>query len=136
MSQLDFYKQKLSYEIDSWDLNEAIKSGISLVVLDVRQKSSYEKKHIVGAISYPHQNMLAENTQDFDRNTLYVTYCDGLGCNAATTGAMKMTELGFNVRELVGGLAWWSEHGYPIVESSVLKNTEQNTTGNVAVAVT
>lgn len=131
MNQLDFYKHKLSYEIDSWDLNEAKKSGLSLVILDVRQQGSYDKKHIAGAISYPHQNILVKNIKDFDKDTLYVTYCDGIGCNAATTGAMKMAELGFNVRELIGGLAWWSEHGYLIVENLVSTDIKTLSAANV-----
>ena len=33
--------------------------------------------------------MNAETTARFDRNPIYVTYCDGIGCNASTRGALK-----------------------------------------------
>ncbi|WMN61392.1 rhodanese-like domain-containing protein [Pseudoalteromonas xiamenensis] len=115
MDQIKFYESKLAYEMDAWDLHEAMKAGQDVVVLDVRQTPSFNKKHIDGAVSYPHKNITAENLADFNQNTLYVTYCDGLGCNAATNGALKMAKLGLNVKELIGGLSWWSEHGYPTV---------------------
>ena len=37
MNQMDFYKAKLAYEIDSWDLGEAIKSG-GIIVVDARSE--------------------------------------------------------------------------------------------------
>ena len=42
---------------------------------------------------------------------LYVTYCDGIGCNASTKGALNMAKLGFRVKELMGGLDWWKRDG-------------------------
>lgn len=43
---------------------------------------------------------------------LIVTYCDGIGCNASTKGALNMATLGFNVKELIGGLDWWKRDGH------------------------
>ena len=40
-------------------------------------------------------------------------YCDGIGCNASTKGALNLTRLGFRVKELLGGLDWWKRDGYP-----------------------
>ena len=42
-----------------------------------------------------------------------LTYCDGIGCNASTKGALNMARLGFKVRELIGGLDWWKHDGHP-----------------------
>jgi len=53
-----------------------------------------------------------ETTKHLDKSMLYVTYCDGIGCNASTKGALKMAELGFNVKELLGGLDWWRRDCY------------------------
>jgi rhodanese-related sulfurtransferase len=41
-----------------------------------------------------------------------VCYCDGIGCNASTKGALNMTKLGFKVKELIGGIEWWKFDGY------------------------
>jgi len=49
---------------------------------------------------------------------LIVTYCDGIGCNASTKGALDMAKLGFNVKELIGGLDWWKRDGHPTAGKS------------------
>ena len=64
-------------------------------------------------MSLPHRTMSDTTTLAFDRNALVVTYCDGIGCNASTKGALNMTNLGFRVKELMGGLDWWKRDGHP-----------------------
>jgi len=36
MNQIEFYMAKLKYEIDSWDLSEAMKNNDGVVVVDTR----------------------------------------------------------------------------------------------------
>ena len=52
------------------------------------------------------------STLHLDKDYLYVTYCDGIGCNASTKGALKMSQLGFKTKELMGGIDWWKRDGY------------------------
>ena len=111
---IQHYEDKLKYETDSWDLNEALQNGESVVVIDARSPEAFAEGHIPGAVSFPHRTMNADSTADLDRETLYVTYCDGIGCNASTKGALNMARLGFRVKELMGGLDWWKRDGYPI----------------------
>ena len=106
------YEDKLKYETDSWDLNEAIQNGERVVVVDARSPEAFAEGHIPGAISFPHRNMSDDSTAYLDRDALYVKYCDGIGCNASTKGALNMTRLGFRVKELMGGLGWWKRDGY------------------------
>lgn len=106
INQIKHYEDKLKYEIDSWDLSEALKDN-KTVVIDARSFSAYEQEHIPGAINIPPRTMNEETTKHLDKNMLYVTYCDGIGCNASTKGALNMTKLGFKVKELLGGLDWW-----------------------------
>lgn len=56
--------------------------------------------------------MRAETTSRLDKHSLVVTYCDGIGCNASTKGAVNMLQLGFRVKELIGGLDWWKRDGH------------------------
>ena len=67
-----------------------------------------------------------ETTAHLDKDALYVTYCDGIGCNASTKGALNMVRLGFNVKELMGGLDWWIRDGY---ETEGLQATEGRALG-------
>jgi rhodanese-related sulfurtransferase len=100
--QISHYKNKLQYEIDSWDLSQCIEQGANIVVIDARSANSYQKEHIPGAVNFPHRTMTKESTQTkLNHETLYVTYCDGICCNASTKGALKLAELGYQVKELI-----------------------------------
>ena len=90
-----------------------------MVIIDARSEVSYAQEHIPQSVSFPHRTMTADSTRHLDRNALYVTYCDGIGCNGSTKGALKLAELGFQVRELIGGIDWWKRDGYPTEASLV-----------------
>ncbi len=110
---IQHYRDKLRYETDSWDLNEAMQNDERVVVIDARSPKAFAEGHIPGAINFPHRTMNEDSTANLDRDPLYVTYCDGIGCNASTKGALNMARLGFRVKELMGGLDWWKRDGYP-----------------------
>jgi rhodanese-related sulfurtransferase len=120
-TQIKHYADKLEFETDSWDLNEALQKGEKVVVVDARSAKGYVEEHIPGAINIPHRTMTAESTQHLDRAALYVVYCDGIGCNASTKGALNLSRLGFRVKELMGGIDWWKRDGYPTEGTSVRK---------------
>ena len=109
---MDYYQSKLAFETDSADLQEALDKGEPVVVVDGRSASAYEFEHIPGAISLPHRDIDASSTEGLDKSKLYVCYCDGIGCNASTKTALKLLTLGFQVRELIGGLDWWKRDGH------------------------
>ncbi len=110
--QINYYQQKLAYETDSADLYIALQSNEPVVVIDTRSEAAYRQEHIPGAIHLPHSQMNRETTARLDPERTYVTYCDGIGCNASTKGAMNLALLGFTVKELLGGLDWWKRDGY------------------------
>jgi rhodanese-related sulfurtransferase len=111
-SQIEHYESKLAYEIDPADLHEALKNNGNVIVIDARSAQGYDLEHIPGAINIPHRTMNKETTRHLNKNMMYITYCDGIGCNASTKGALKMAQLGFTVKELIGGLAWWKADGF------------------------
>ena len=112
MNQTEFYQAKLNYETDSWDLYEALNNGEPIVVIDARSAEAYTLEHIPTSINIPHRTMSEATTNGLDKSKVYVTYCDGIGCNASTKGALNMAKLGFQVKELMGGLDWWKRDGY------------------------
>ncbi|PXY44444.1 rhodanese-like domain-containing protein [Flavobacterium hydrophilum] len=111
-NQIKFYEDKLAFEMDPSDLFDALNNGEKIIALDARKPFGFEAEHIPNAINIPHREMNLETTQHLDKAILYVTYCDGIGCNASTKGALNMTRLGFKVKELIGGLEWWKFDGY------------------------
>jgi len=111
-AQIKHYENKLAFEMDPSDLFDALNKGEKVVALDARQPFGFEAEHIPGAINIPHREMNEGSTKHLDRDAVYVTYCDGIGCNASTKGALNMTRLGFKVKELIGGIEWWKFDGY------------------------
>jgi rhodanese-related sulfurtransferase len=86
------------------------------MLLDVRSLEAYAGSHAVGVVNLPHVEMSAETTAHFPKEKLLVVYCWGPGCNAATKAAMKMSALGFAVKEMIGGIEYWEEkERYPVV---------------------
>lgn len=126
--QLKHYADKLSYEIDSWDLHVALENEENVIVIDARSPQAYAIEHIPGAINIPHRTMSHDTTSALDKTALIVTYCDGIGCNASTKGALNMTKLGFRVKELMGGLDWWKRDGYS-TQSTAMPGSATGTCG-------
>ena len=114
LDQLRHYQSKQAYEMDSWDLHVAISNWEALVVVDGRSEAAFAKEHIPGAINLPHRGICTFSTEALDNSKTYVCYCDGIGCKASTKTALKLLTLGFQVRELIGGLDWWKRDGYQI----------------------
>jgi rhodanese-related sulfurtransferase len=110
--QLKHYSDKLAYEIDSWDLKVALEAGENITVIDARSAEAFQREHLPGAINIPHRTMSAETTRHIEKTSLVVTYCDGIGCNASTKGALNMLKFDFRVKELIGGLDWWKRDGH------------------------
>ena len=111
-AQIKHYENKLAFEMDPSDLFDALNNGEKVIVIDARKAFGFEAEHIPTAINIPHREMTAETTKHLDKDVLYVTYCDGIGCNASTRGALNMAKLGFKVKELMGGIEWWKFDGY------------------------
>lgn len=111
-AQIKHYENKLAFEMDPSDLFDAFKNGERILALDARKEHGYEAEHIPYAINIPHREMNKDTTRHLDREVLYVVYCDGIGCNASTKGALNMARLGFRVKELIGGIEWWKLDGY------------------------
>lgn len=110
--QIKHYEGKLSYEMDPSDLFEAMNNEEKIIPLDARRPEAFDREHIPGALNFPHRTMNADSTKDLRKDVVYVSYCDGIGCNASTKGALKLATLGFTVKELIGGLEWWKKDGY------------------------
>ena len=106
------FENKLKFETDSWDVNQAMEEKGKMIVIDARSEEAYDNEHIPQSISLHYQIMDEQSTAHLDKEFLYVTYCDGIGCNASTKGALKMTKLGFRTKELLGGIDWWKRDGY------------------------
>jgi rhodanese-related sulfurtransferase len=111
---LRHYAARLSVETDPSDVRHDLEAGVpGLVVADMRGAADYAEEHVAGAISLPYRTLTEESTAHLSRDELYVCYCWDPGCNAGAKGAARLAELGFRVKEMIGGLEYWKRNGYP-----------------------
>jgi rhodanese-related sulfurtransferase len=121
-NQQTYLEQKLNHYMDPADLFEALEKRENVIPVDARKPFGFEAERIPFSINLPHRELTPELVQGLDKKAIYVTYCDGIGCNASTKGALKLLKLGFQVKELIGGIEWWKLDGYA-VEGSKAKAT-------------
>ena len=109
-----FFADKLRCETDPADVHADMENGVdSFVVLDVRSSEDYARKHVKGALSLPHSRITRKRMSEFADDTLFVVYCWGPGCNGSTKAALKLAQLGYAVKEMIGGIEYWEREGYP-----------------------
>jgi rhodanese-related sulfurtransferase len=113
------FESKLAFETDPADLFVDQQNGdAELLVLDARSAEAFDDAHIPSAVNLPSRRITAESTADFSRDRLIVAYCWGPGCNGATRAAARLAALGFQVKELIGGLEYWQREGYPVARAA------------------
>src|SRR5918994_2046182 len=109
------FAAKLSVETDPYDVKTDLdRVPDAFVLADVRSANAYRECHAVGAISLPARQINAETTRHLDKQVPIVTYCWGPGCNSSTKAALRLTALGFQVKEMIGGLEYWRPEELPI----------------------
>ncbi|MET7347174.1 rhodanese-like domain-containing protein [Streptomyces mirabilis] len=104
----------LAFHADVSDVAAALAAGgdPGFVVLDSRSTASWDQGHVPGAIHLPTALIPEQAEQLLDRSVPVVTYCWGPGCNGATRAALALAELGFPVKEMLGGFEYWVREGF------------------------
>lgn len=107
---------KLSVETDVSDVWNDLQNGITdFQIIDARGENAYIDGHIPGALHLHHTQISEESTADtLDRSKLIVVYCWSPACNGAAKAAAKLTALGFQVKEMLGGIEYWIREGNPV----------------------
>lgn len=73
--QKAFFRAKLAAEKQTNDVVKAAKAGrMDFVLLDTRDRASFEKEHIPGALSMPLEDVEL-TAKRLDKNKEFVTYC-------------------------------------------------------------
>jgi rhodanese-related sulfurtransferase len=109
------FASRLQFETDASDVWADLENGTAeFVLVDTRNRASYDGGHLPGALSLPHRE-IADRAHELPADRLVVVYCDGPACNAATRGAAALASLGYRVKEMLGGVEGWQREGYPLV---------------------
>ncbi|MEU9667579.1 rhodanese-like domain-containing protein [Streptomyces bobili] len=109
-----YFRASLVFHADVSDVAAALKADgdPGFVVLDSRSTESWDQGHIPGAIHLPTALIAEQAEQLLDKNVPVVTYCWGPGCNGATRAALALAELGYQVKEMLGGFEYWVREGF------------------------
>jgi rhodanese-related sulfurtransferase len=113
-SALAHFQRRLGYETDCSDVHEAIKREPGFVLLDVRGPALFAAGHVPGAVNIPHRTMTAERMAEYPASTLFVVYCAGPHCNGANKAAVHLAQLGYRVKEMIGGITGWRDEGFAL----------------------
>ncbi|SCZ10895.1 Rhodanese-related sulfurtransferase [Streptomyces sp. 136MFCol5.1] len=109
-----YFGASLVFHADVSDVAAALAADADpgFVVLDSRSAASWDQGHIPGAVHLP-TALIAEQARNLlDPAVPVVTYCWGPGCNGATRAAQALAELGYQVKEMLGGFEYWAREGF------------------------
>jgi len=103
-------------EVDYKRVLELLKQGG--VIIDVRERGSYAKEHIKGALNIP-ASEIEKRISEIPADRPVIVYCTNYSCTASLVAAKKLAELGRNnVYRFVGGLLEWKTAGLPTESSA------------------
>ncbi|MFE9097539.1 rhodanese-like domain-containing protein [Streptomyces sp. NPDC007264] len=108
------FRASLALHTDVSDVAAALSAGgdPGFVVLDSRSTASWDQGRIPGAAHLPTALIPEQAGELLDRAVPVVTYCWGPGCDGATRAALALAELGFQVKEMLGGFEYWVREGF------------------------
>ncbi|SEF36580.1 Rhodanese-related sulfurtransferase [Amycolatopsis pretoriensis] len=111
-----YFGAELAFEVDPDDLVRDLEAGHTdgYVIVETRAPEAFAQARIPGAVNLPYRDLTAKSAEHLDRDVVYVCYCESVNCNAATKGALKLAQLGFQVKRLSGGITAWIAAGYPV----------------------
>lgn len=107
------FAARLAYETDPSDVHAALESGdAGFVLIDSRSIEAWEQGHARGAVHVPKPDMPAV-IPTYPDGTAFVVYCWGPACNGATRAGLIISQLGYQVKEMIGGFEYWAREGLP-----------------------
>ncbi|MFD6419373.1 rhodanese-like domain-containing protein [Streptomyces sp. NPDC060194] len=109
-----YFRASLAFHADVADVAAALAAGgdPGFVVVDSRSTDAWNQGHVPGAVHLPTAQIPAQAERLLDRSVPVVTYCWGPGCNGAARAALALAELGYQVKEMLGGFEYWAREGF------------------------
>lgn len=108
------FAAKLAFETDPTDVHAALETGEpGFVLIDSRSIEAWEQGHARGAVHVPRAAM-PDVIPTYPPGTSLVVYCWGPACNGAARSGLLIAELGYAVKEMIGGFEYWAREGLPV----------------------
>ncbi|MCH0562529.1 MULTISPECIES: rhodanese-like domain-containing protein [unclassified Streptomyces] len=108
------FRASLAFHVDASDVAASLEAGgdPGFVVVDSRSTGAWDQGHVPGALHLPTALVPERAEWLLDKDVPVVTYCWGPGCNGATRAALALAELGYRVKEMLGGFEYWVREGF------------------------
>lgn len=108
-----YFSTRLAHETDPSDVYAAQKAQDRFVLVDVRGQDAWDQGRITGAVHMPYREITERAPTEIPHDMPVVVYCWSPGCNAGQKGALAFAQLGYDVREMIGGYEYWVREGQP-----------------------
>ncbi len=115
MSAVEYFQAKLDCEMTPWTLKGMMDQNkmAEICLIDVRSNEDFAKCNIPGAMCMPLASM-SDKMNSLPKDKMIVAYCGDMSCGLAPKACLELAKKGFKVMELCGGLATWTEKGFPV----------------------
>jgi rhodanese-related sulfurtransferase len=122
---ISFFASRLTFQTDVADVHAAFAGGDpGFVLVDSRSSAAWTQGRIPWAVHLPTADIAERAATVLRAAVPVVTYCWGPGCNGATRAALALARLGYEVREMLGGIEYWTREGFPIETDAGLTHPE------------
>lgn len=122
-----YFAARLAFETDASDVHAALATGEpGFVLVDSRGPAGWAQGHIPGALHLPTAEIGRRAPAELDPSVPVVTYCWGPGCNGGVRAALALARLGYQVKEMIGGIEYWIREGYPVQTGAGLATRERD----------
>ncbi len=125
LDAVTFFAARLTFQTDVADVHAAFATGDpGFVLVDSRSTAGWAQGRIPGAVHLPTADLPSHAATMLDPAVPVVTYCWGPGCNGATRAALALARIGYEVREMLGGIEYWTREVFPVeVDGDIVRST-------------
>ena len=117
-----FFAHELAFTVSPIGLKHMMEENKDkITIVDVRAKEDYEAGHVQGAVNVPYpaykgfkDRLEIKEIPGLRKDGFNLVYCYDAYCNLGTMAAEKMAQLGYPVKEVIGGFEILKEKGLPI----------------------
>jgi rhodanese-related sulfurtransferase len=108
-----YFAASLAFHTDVSDVATALTAGgdPGFTLVDTRGTEAWDQGHIPGAVHLPTARIPQLAAAFLDPARPVVVHCWGPGCNGAARGALALAQLGYRVKEMLGGMEYWIREG-------------------------
>jgi rhodanese-related sulfurtransferase len=119
-----FFSAKLAFQTDVADVHTALATpDPGFVLVDSRSLAAWDEGRVPGALHLPTAEIPERASALLGPGTPVVTYCWGPGCDGATRAALEFARLGYEVKEMLGGIEYWTREGFPVATATGVTHT-------------